>query len=60
MSKAIFHSAHISAWDKNITASVNLIVGGKHVEIKDMPVSNEVIKELTALFKRHLPKMEEV
>lgn len=60
MSKAIFQSASIHTWDKKPTATVQLIVDGKCVEIHDMPVSNELIKELTALFKRHLPKSEEV
>jgi hypothetical protein len=56
MSKAIFKRAHIYA----NTLTVELVINGKAIELHDIPVSNEIIKELTTLFKRHLPKLEEI
>lgn len=56
MSKAVFYSAHI--WKD--TLNVELIVAGKTIKLSDLPTSNELIKELTSLFKRHLPKPEDI
>lgn len=60
MSKAKFIYAHISTWGEAPKVSVELEINGKRTEISGMPASNELIKELTALFKRHLPKAEDI
>lgn len=56
MGKAEFKSAYF--WEKKV--SVSLIINGKEMEICDIPASNELIKELTRLFKQHLPKVEDI
>lgn len=60
VSKAIFKYANINAYGKTPEADITLEVNGKKVCLRDVPASNELIKELTALFKRHLPKMEDI
>lgn len=61
MSAALLKSAHL--WvgqDRKPELSVRLEIKGKSVEINDMPVSNEMMRELVATFKRHLPKAEDL
>lgn len=62
MSKARLMYASIWAYniDKKPTLTVELDIGGKEIRISDMPVSNEMMKELVATFKRHLPKPEDI
>jgi len=61
MSKARFYSAYISSWrDGHPTMRIELEIGGKRIELSDLPCSNELIKELTATFKRYLPKPEDI